>query len=408
MARPATGSVVEPKGARKSWGLRFRVSGKREFLTLGRPEDGWNRRKADEALKDVLAEVQLGTYEPPRAKAAIEVPDQAEETFHAFAEGWYADHVGDWRPSTERHFKWCLQNHLLGWFGEMRLSAITIEDVDRYARAKQREGSLSNNTINKTLVNLGSILGTALEYGRIPTNPAAGQKRRLRGEPKKRLHVEPEQLMALLRACHGAFRPLVATLAGAGLRISEATALRWADINLAAGTVRVRQSKTAAGIRVVDMPIGLADDLRAWKARTQFDGPKDYVFRSQRTGGPQTTRNAQRRIKVAVRKANETLADLGIDPISEGVSPHSLRRTFASVRFAAGDDPVYVAEQGGWEDPAMPLRVYAKSIRRRSKLSGAHLKAFDEAIEWAHLGTKAPSAQGANAAIPDPERIPAS
>jgi integrase len=40
-------------------------------------------------------------------------------------------------------------------------------------------------------------------------------------------------------------------------------------------------------------------------------------------------------------KANVQLEAVGIAPISERVSPHSLRRTYASLRYACGDDPVY-------------------------------------------------------------------
>ena len=57
-----------------------------------------------------------------------------------------------------------------------------------------------------------------------------------------------------------------------------------------------------------------------------------------------------------------------IAPVSERVTPHSLPRPFASLRFACGDDPIYVAEQGGWKDPAFPMRVYAKAVRRRDRL----------------------------------------
>jgi integrase len=42
-------------------------------------------------------------------------------------------------------------------------------------------------------------------------------------------------------------RPLLATLAGTGLRIGEAVALDWRDVKLGAGTLIVRESKTAGG-----------------------------------------------------------------------------------------------------------------------------------------------------------------
>jgi hypothetical protein len=86
---------------------------------------------------------------------------------------------------------------------------------------------------------------------------------------------------------------------------------------------------------------------------------------------------------------NTTLETVGITPLNERVCPHSLRRTYASLRYACGDDPVYVAQQGGWADPNFPIRVYAKAVKRRERLSGEHLEAFDAAIEWAAMGSEA-------------------
>lgn len=50
-------------------------------------------------------------------------------------------------------------------------------------------------------------------------------------------------------------RPVIATLIGGGMRVSEAVALDWSDVNLATGTLRVGKAKTDAGsYREVDMP----------------------------------------------------------------------------------------------------------------------------------------------------------
>ena len=80
------------------------------------------------------------------------------------------------------------------------------------------------------------------------------------------------------------------------------------------------------------------------------------------------------------------LAELGIEPISERVTPHSLRRTYASLRAACGDDPVYIAEQLGHTDMNLTFRIYQRPVKRRAKLSGAHLREFDRALEWAEIG----------------------
>ena len=55
------------------------------------------------------------------------------------------------------------------------------------------------------------------------------------------------------------------------------------------------------------------------------------------------------------------------------MTPHSLRRLYASLRFALGDDPVYVADQLGHTERGFSMKVYASAVRRRERLIGAAL-----------------------------------
>lgn len=161
------------------------------------------------------------------------------------------------------------------------------------------------------------------------------------------------------------------------MRNGEACALDWADVNLASGTLAVGAAKTEAGIRQVDAPAALREELAEQKTRSgQLDGP---AFPNRR-GGRQTPSNVERHLKAAIRRANESLRQLGIEPISEAVAPHSLRRLYASLRFALGDDPVYVAEQLGHTEPAFSMKVYARAVRRRERLIGTALREFDKAV----------------------------
>ena len=386
MARPATGQVVErpAKSGGVTFGLRFRAYGTRRYLTLGTKAAGWTRSKAEAELRHVLADVERNIWQPHEPEP-VEAPAEAP-TFHEFASDWFAGREPGWRPNTRADYLWTLEQHLLPYFKDHLLTEITAEAIDRYAHAKQREGKLSNNSINKTITRLSQILEVALDYEKINRNPARGKKRRLPGERRQRSWVEPEQLTALLAGCGSELRPLVATLAGAGLRIGEAIALTWGDVNLATGTLRVADSKTAAGVRTVDLPDGLAGELRVHKARARTTAAGKPVFLNQQRE-PQTTRNAQSRLKPAIRKANRRLARLGIEPISEKVTPHSLRRTYTSLRFALGDDPVYVAAQLGHTEGGFSMRVYARAVKRRGRLSGSHLAGFDEALHWAQMGT---------------------
>lgn len=221
--------------------------------------------------------------------------------------------------------------------------------------------------------------------------PRKGKRRRAKATEPKRSWVEVEQLPSLIEAAKPGLRPLVATLAGTGLRIGEAVALDWRDVKLGAGTLIVRESKTDAGQeREVDLPMGLQEELATWKARSPRTRPDDPVFLSGRPGekrARQTERNAQARFKTAVEDANKKLSKLGIDPIGN-VSPHSLRRTYASLRAALRDDPVYIAEQLGHTDARFTFRVYQRAAKRRERLTGRYLEQFDAVLLWAQFGHK--------------------
>jgi integrase len=128
----------------------------------------------------------------------------------------------------------------------------------------------------------------------------------------------------------------------------------------------------------------LVDALTEWKVTSPRTRPSDPVFVT-RTGSRQTVTNVDHRIKGAIKAADEQLDDLGIEPISERVTPHSLRRTYASLRAAAGDTPVYIASQLGHEDPAFTFRVYQRAYKRRDRLEGVYADAFDRALAWAQI-----------------------
>jgi integrase len=388
MARRATGQVIKPKDGR-GWAIRFRAYGKRRYVALGTTDEGWSREKAEAELRHVLADVERGIWKP-----AEPMPEPAEREvpgLHAFASEWLSAREPELRPRTIADYEWCLSNHLLPFFGDYRLDQIDIAAVDAYKAEKMKQGTLGAAQINKTLKALAMIIDTAIEYELIDrANPARGRRRRVKTEAPRRTWVEPEQLLALLDAAPKGHRIVLATLAGAGLRVGEACALDWRDLDLSTGTLTVQASKTSAGRREVDMPAALVTELWTLAARSSRTGLDDPVFVGTHHTR-QTPANVARRLKTAIRRANPKLVELSITPISERVTPHSLRRTYASLRYACGDDVVFVAEQGGWSDPSFPIRVYARSVRRRQKLTGDHLEAFDAAIQWAALGSEVAS-----------------
>ncbi|HEY0316889.1 MAG TPA: site-specific integrase [Solirubrobacterales bacterium] len=429
MARKATGGVIEPKDGR-GWAIRFRAYGKRRSMTLGTSEEGWSREKAEERLRHVLADVDRGIWQP-HEPATVEAPAEVP-TFHEFASEWFDGAAGGWKERTRVDYRWRLTDHLLPYFAKHRLSAITVEEVDRYRHGKVRESKtlaktradqlalpeserkrlprpLSNGSINKTIRLLAVILEQAVEYGYLERNPAKGRKRLLRESKPSRSYLQPDQVAALLAAAGrvdadarsgdtGRRRPLLAVLALAGLRISEALALRWRDVNLAGRKLRVAASKTDAGVREVDLTPTLQELLSEYRTRTRHDDPDDFVFPT--AGGKQDNPSnvRSRFLAASVESANVELREAGKEPI-EAITPHSLRRTFISLLLAAGADVPYVMAQAGHTHPKTTLGIYANVIDSGTD-HGAALDGLVGASDWAATGSE-PSSESGNGDQPE-------
>lgn len=398
MARQSTGSVVERHRASGTvYALRFRALGQRQYVTLGSTADGWSRRKAEAELAITVAQVQRGTWQAPTPAPAVAVV--TAPTFHEFASAWFEGIAPELASKTAERYRWQLTSHLLPYFAAHKLGAITVEDVDRYRRAKVREGALSAGSINETITRLAQILEEAVEYGHLARNPARGRRRRLKASKSPPVWLDrAEQITALLDAAGDldavaradrqgiGRRALLATMALGGLRVGELCALRWRHVDLAAGRLRVADSKTDAGVRLVDMLGALRDDLAAHKAASPCTRADALVFPTL-AGRPRDPNNVRERVlRPALARANRDLEQAGRTPLPEGVTCHRLRHTYASVVVALGEDPRYVMAQLGHTDPAFTLRLYTHGMRRddgerdrlRALVGGAH---------WAPAGT---------------------
>jgi integrase len=212
----------------------------------------------------------------------------------------------------------------------------------------------------------------AVEYELTDRNPAKGRRRRLAATKPNRPWLDrAEQIIALLDAAgrldrEAQFRPgqrraLLATLVFAGLRLGEALSLRWQDIDLAAGVIRIRQAKTPTGIRDINLLPILRDELRAYKARHADE--HDSLLFVTGTGQALDPTNVRRRILAPATESKLRKKDL--PPLPDGLTPHSLRRTFASLLFALGEPPPYVTSQMGHATPSLTLSIYAKEMHRR-------------------------------------------
>lgn len=151
--------------------------------------------------------------------------------------------------------------------------------------------------------------------------------------------VAPRDLERLLRAVEPQWQPLFRLLAGTGLRISEAYALRWEDVDLRAGVVHVRSGKTRGARRTVPLPAALRAELRG---------------RRPRAGGPVVA-------PASVHGAAQALTRACHRARLPRISPHRLRHVYASHLVVAGTPPTVVAALLGHVDGgSLVLRLYGR------------------------------------------------
>jgi integrase len=409
MERRAHGEirVHERVDGRRTYSLRFRVAGKRHSLTLGTDADGWNERRAERELADVLAEVRAGVWQPP---PPADEDEGRKVTFHEFASRWWAARKAEaLRPKTQLDYEWQLRKHLLPFFARYAVADIDVALVERYREEKLMEREqvkaaaasghplrdkrgqlrkpLSNGSINKTLVTLSQILDSAVDRGLLVSNPAVGRKRRLKTSKPVRRMLEADELKDLLAVAAEmdrtsqryriGRRPMIAVMAKSGLRVTEMCQLRWRDVDVHHQRLVIGEAKTDAGVREVDLSLDVMEELMAWRASRPSSTTDEFVFATD-SGRPRDKDNVRERVlRPAVNRTNELRAKRDLSPLPP-VSPHALRRTYISLLIEAGAPLPYVMRQVGHEDSRTTLEVYAQVQQR---LSRKHVhQAFDDLL----------------------------
>jgi len=161
----------------------------------------------------------------------------------------------------------------------------------------------------------------------------------------------------------------------AGLRNSEACALNIGDLHFAHSVLHVRDSKTEAGVRQVNMTPWLRDELLSYRASRPNAKPTDPASPTK-TGARRDKDNVNRRvIAAAIRAANALRAERREPPLPERVTPHTFRRTFITLMLEAGAPVPCVQAQVGHEDATTTLKIYAQVLKRRDRKR--HGQAFD-------------------------------
>jgi len=288
----------------------------------------YSKKEAERCLQSRLGDVRQGRYKLQDRKKAV-------STLKSFSDEYLM-----WAKANKRSWQrdeYSLK-HLLPFFGNCRLSGIKLIDVGDYRIRRKKEVKFS--TVNREIACLKHILNFAVESGVISENPIAGFK--LEKEPTGMFTVlTVEEINRLIESCSGIFRAIVITAIYTGIRKSWILQLKWSDVNLDLGYIRLGNpddKRTKNGeiqyVRLNDTMIKMLNGL-----------PKtsQYVF-TQQNGKPFTCP------KYAWNKARK----------KAGLSCrfHDLRHTFASHLAMSGTPPGAIQNMLGHKTSKM-VQVYS-------------------------------------------------
>lgn len=280
------------------------------------------------------------------------------------------DYLADWlqrkraeglRPKTLYEYESLTRRLIVPSLGGIPLADLSPMRIqqwqDALAPTPDTRGATQAAHAHRTL---RSALSDAVRLGMIARNPAQAARPTRRGRIK-RDGFTLQQAYTLLAAAEGERHAhLIAFVLYSGLRHGEALGLRWADLDLDAGIITVRRTRSVVGGRMEEGPpktkasrrtftmlARAVEALRAQRAQQAeerlpageewTDG--DYVF-ATRTGGGLDQNNVDRAFRRIRDNSNVkacTAADK--DPKTTRLFPelplHSLRHATASILLAA-------------------------------------------------------------------------
>jgi len=322
-------------------------------VVLG-PAGELSLREAQRLAEQILRPINAGCWRP-----------QSMLTLRVFYSQHYEpDVLPNLKHSTQSSYRANMNQHILPALGDLRLLELSRGDVQRFVTALAGTG-LERQTTKNVWTTLSAVLTAAVEFGYLDRNPARGIKLGAREPRKERFIPSPTDFSRLVGHLSEPARTIILLLAGTGMRIGEAMALRVEDVDLQNLEVHVRQhiwhghlDSPKSNASAATLPIGpkLAFVLAQHLARRERS--TGFLFANAR-GCPLDPKYLARKLLYPAQ------GSLGLPRFSW----HTLRHLHAT-RLSARNVPVRIAQaQLRHRDPALTLNVYTHVIeesRRRA------------------------------------------
>jgi integrase len=260
------------------------------------------------------------------------------------------------RPGTLESYRGSMHNHVLPALGHVTLAELTPGRIRAFIDAELAKG-VSPKTVRNSVGVIRSTLAGLVSHRILLSNPASIARGSLPLPARKPRVLTRTQLREFLQASAGdRFEDLVLFLALTGVRLREALALRWCEVDLEARTAIIRGAlrlhrKHMPTIRLGFRTIDLLAPLVAALARRRADSrDADLVFEGDERGDRVNARHVHHTFKRAAERAGLPI-----------VNPHVLRHTWATTQLEAGVPLSYVSRSLGHSSTAFTAAVYASA-----------------------------------------------
>jgi integrase len=324
-------------------------------------------RAAAKALAGLVADVEAGRFERTRA------------TVSQLLDKWLEQIEPTRRPTTIAEYRSKIDKRIRPALGGMRLDKLGSDTLDGWYRKWLAEG-ISPSTVHHLHAILSAALNQAVKWGWIERSPAGrSSPPPLRQTPMK--IPTPEQLNRLHRGAGDVDQVLATAIALAaltGARRGELVALRWSDVDLVAGRVRIARSLTVvAGVahegptkthQIRDIAL---DEAGVGLLRSHWDYMRDLSTRAESTLVKDPfilSYNANGAMNVGPDVITHRFASLA-KRLGMAFRFHDLRHFSVSTLIAAGVDVRTVAERHGHAQATMTLNRYAHALPERDRVA---------------------------------------
>ena len=350
--------------------IRKRPDGRWEGrYTAGRdPETG--KAVYKNVLGKTQAEVKAKLKQAIQENTAVDTLKAEKYTVGQWMDVWFENYAKiKVRPSSHQTYQGYIDNHIKPNIGKIQLNKLTTLELQKLYKKLLSKGRVSRIEAKgqpkglspKTVRNIHQVISSAMDFARnqklIAINPTDGcALPKLEHQEMKTIPVE--QLASFLREAKdsGVFEMYYIELA-TGLRRGELLGLKWEDLDLEQGTLRVQRQVDRINGEVVEAPLKTknsyrtislgADAVGILEEQRKKCGSSPYVFPSP-TGGPISPDSVLQMLHRVLKRA-------GLPKVRF----HDLRHTFATVALQNGVDIKTVSGMLGHYSAGFTLDTYA-------------------------------------------------